>query len=129
MSDSSTSIPSIDPAPYRNIHAKAEEHKKNGDRLMTLIAFEGQTGEFELRYLFDASGKILQDTIMIMPEWEVESISDVYKAGLNMEREVIDLFGLKFKGVLPGLLMDKDKGIIAPLRKRVSDIKEDKKDG
>ena len=54
----------------------------------------------------------------ILPEWEVDSVVDIYKGALNMEREVVDLFGLRYKGVEPGLFLVLGKSPVAPLRKK-----------
>jgi len=41
----------------------------------------------------------------------------MFPGALNFEREIIDLFGLKFKGVQGGLLIMPSTQIVAPLRK------------
>jgi len=39
---------------------------------------------------------------------------------MNFEREIIDLFGLRFKGVSGWLMLTPESGIVAPLRKSSS---------
>ena len=46
--------------------------------------------------------------------------ADMFPGAKNFEREIIDLFGLKFKGVEGGLLIMPSANIIAPLRKSSS---------
>jgi len=55
---------------------------------------------------------------VVEAEEEVDSISDIYAGATNMERENMDLLGMRFKGLEPGLLLVPGKSVKAPLRKR-----------
>ncbi len=98
--------------------------------MITIVARENDDGTIELIYVFDLRGRMVDFRFTILPDWEVDSVVDVYKGALNMEREIVDLFGLRYKGVQPGLLLVQGKNVVAPLRKRrVPEVKGDESDG
>ena len=52
--------------------------------------------------------------------WELESVANTfeyYAGAVNMEREIVDMMGLHFKGIVGGMLLEPGKGIVTPLRK------------
>jgi len=103
---------------HKGIRPMAEGMKERGARLIAVIATDRGDDTIELIYMFDAGGSMVDRRFTVLPEWEVDSISDIYVGAANMERENIDLLGMKFKGQLPGLLLVPGKSMEAPLRKR-----------
>ena len=96
----------------RGVRGMAGGMKGRGARLISVIGRDRGDDTIELMYLFDEGGA------MVVPaEQEIDSISDIYAGAANMERENIDLLGMRFKGLEPGLLLV-DKSVKAPLRKR-----------
>lgn len=110
---------------YHSIHAQAERMRSNGARLIAIIARDDQDGTLELLYVYDLDGRIVDERFTILPEWEIDSISDVYTGAMNMERENVDLFGLRFRGQAPGLLLEKGKSMVSPLRKPRTEEKKE----
>jgi NADH:ubiquinone oxidoreductase subunit C len=102
---------------FRAVRARTQEMITGGGRMITIAARENDDGSIEMIYLFDRGGQMVNFRFTILPEWEVESVVDIYKGALNMEREVVDLFGLHYKGVEPGLFLVPGKSKVAPLRK------------
>ncbi len=103
---------------YRTVRDMAMSMKERGARLITVVGRDLGDGNIELVYLFDEGGKILDHRYVVEAEREVDSISDIYAGATNMERENIDLLGMRFKGLQPGLLLVPGKSVEAPLRKR-----------
>lgn len=110
-------IPVFDREAFRSVRARTMDMVAQGGRMITIIARENDDESIELIYLFDLSGKVVDFRFTILPDWEVDSVSDIFKGAMNMEREVVDLFGLKYKGVQPGLLLVPGKNSVAPLRR------------
>jgi NADH:ubiquinone oxidoreductase subunit C len=86
-------------------------------RLITIIANDNADGTFELIYGFHYNNQYTDVRFTVKGDDELESLSSYYAGAVNMEREVIDMMGLHFKGVEGGLLLDPAKGIVTPLRK------------
>jgi hypothetical protein len=118
MSDEAIKPSGFDRDAYRSVRARTEEMKAAGARMITIVAKENDEGAIDLIYLFDLGGRFADFHFTILPEWEVDSVVDILPAARNMEREVVDLFGLHFKGVSPGLLLEPGKGVVAPLRRK-----------
>ncbi len=115
---------------FRSVRAKTQELTSSGARMITIAARENEDGTIELIYLFDRAGHMVNFRFTILPEWEVDSVVDIYKGALNMEREVVDLFGLHYKGVQPGLFLVPGKSMVAPLRKkRAAEVKGGESNG
>jgi NADH:ubiquinone oxidoreductase subunit C len=95
----------------------AELQKEGNTRLVTIAAADEGTGNMELIYILDRKGELL--TIRFRCRWEdeLESLSPVFKGAENMEREIIDLLGARFEGVKGGLFLERNSGIVTPLRK------------
>ncbi len=109
--------PEFDREAYKGIHARAEEMRAAGARLITIIARDNGDGTIELLYIYDREGRIVDYRYIILPEWEIETIADVYSGAVNLERENVDLFGLRFRDKAPGLLLVPGKSMVNPLRK------------
>lgn len=101
------------------VRATAEEMRSKGARLMAVAARDNGDGTFELIYLYDVGGRMQDRRFNLLPDQEVDTISGIYAGATNMERENVDLFGLKFKGMSPGLLLEAGKSPACPLRKTV----------
>lgn len=92
-------------------------------RLISIIPADNGDGTLRLVYMFQHGERVVQRAYTIRAEEEIDSIAGVFKGALNMEREDIDLFGLRFKGVEGGLLLSLGGPIAAPLRKPLSGAK------
>ncbi len=113
-------VPEFDREAYRRVRDRVKEQAGSGARMIAIVAREGDDGTFELIYVFDRERKLTEFRFQMLPEWEVDSVADIYKGALTLEREVVDLFGLNIKGVGPGLFLEKGKSPIAPLRKKAA---------
>jgi len=98
-------------------------------RLISIISLDNADGTLDLIYMFHRRAGVEQLRYRVNPDQELETVSDLFKGALNMEREIIDLFGMRFKGVRGGMLIMPDSGIVAPLRKPSTGQKEARKDG
>jgi NADH:ubiquinone oxidoreductase subunit C len=86
-------------------------------RLITIIAVDNADGTFELIYAFHYNNQYTDVRFTVKAEDELESLSSYYAAAVNMEREIVDMMGLHFKGIEGGMLLMPEKGIVNPLRK------------
>ncbi|NLI74618.1 MAG: NADH-quinone oxidoreductase subunit C [Euryarchaeota archaeon] len=107
---------------HKVIRDIAVRMKNRGVRLVSITGRDCDEGNIELIYVFDEDGVILDHRFVVDVERELDSISDIYSGAINMERENIDLLGMKFKGLTPGLLLEPEKSVIAPLRKRQEEV-------
>jgi NADH:ubiquinone oxidoreductase subunit C len=105
-------------------------------RPIAVFPIDNADGTFDLIYMFQHGEEVVTYRYKIKPEDEIESLSDLWKGVLNMERENIDLFGMRFKGVEGGLFLVPGSGVVAPLRKPLQpkegakpEAKEVEKDG
>lgn len=121
MTSSAPPITEFDREAYKNVRKRTEEMVSAGARMIAIIARENEDGTIELIYLFDRGGKMVDFRFTILPEWEMDSVVDIFKGAMNLEREVVDLFGLKYKGVKPGLMLVPGKSLVAPLRRKHGD--------
>ncbi len=119
------------PTPPNDIRKRLERMTRKADmpRLIDIIAVDRQDGTFDLIYTFHHQNALMDERFVIKAEDELESIRDLYAAAVYMEREIIDMFGLRFKGLEGGFLLDKNSPL-APLRKpiKVETVKEVKPD-
>jgi NADH:ubiquinone oxidoreductase subunit C len=106
-------VPSAD-----NVQERVTEMVDAGARMITIVAREDDDGTFELIYIFDQDGRMVNFRFRTTLEREIDSVRDIYRGAASMEREVVDLFGLRFKGVRGGLFLDEAKSPIAPLRRK-----------
>jgi NADH:ubiquinone oxidoreductase subunit C len=91
-------------------------------RLISITAVDKADGTYELIYTFQDKSELVNIRFAIQEEWEIDSIADMYPGALNFEREIIDLFGLKFKGVKGGLVLVPESGVVNPLRKKRAEL-------
>ena len=119
------------PTPPNDIRKRLERMTRKADmpRLIDIIALDRQDGTFDLIYTFHHQNALMDERFVIKADDELESIGDLYAAAVYMEREVIDMFGLRFKGLEGGFLLDKNSPL-TPLRKpiKVETAKEVKPD-
>ncbi len=84
--------------------AKADRYGPS--RLISVFPIDNADGTFELMYVFQHNEQeVVIHRYTIPAGAEIESLTDLYKGALNMEREAVDLFGVKFKGIEPGLFL------------------------
>jgi NADH:ubiquinone oxidoreductase subunit C len=112
-----------------DLKARLESSGPEPPRLISIIPLDNADGTLDLIYMFQRGAEVDQFRYRIKADQELDTISDLFKGALNMEREDIDLFGLRFKGVQGGLLLMPESGIVAPLRKPLAVQKEGGKDG
>jgi NADH:ubiquinone oxidoreductase subunit C len=112
-----------------DLKKRLERSGPEPSRLISIISLDNADGTLDLIYMFHRGAEVDQLRYRVNADQELETVSDLFKGALNMEREIIDLFGLRFKGVQGGLLIMPDSGIVAPLRKPSIGQKEAQKDG
>lgn len=117
-------VTAVDQGPAREVRERVRGMVSSGARMISIIARENDDGSIEIIYLFDRSGEMIDFRVQILPEWEMDSVADIYIGALSMEREVVDLFGLRFRGVQPGLFLEQGRSPLAPLRKKRDQKKE-----
>ncbi|GEM_PF-925520 len=113
-----TAVPDFDREAHRSVRERTREMIEAGGRLIAIVARENDDGTMEMIYAFDREQRMEDIRFLILPEWEIDSVADLYKGALTLEREVVDLFGLHIKGVPPGIFLVEGKSPVAPLRKR-----------
>jgi hypothetical protein len=126
---SEATVPEFDREAYRGVRGAVEGQVSSGARMITIAARENDDGTIELIYVFDRDRKLTEFRFQVLPEWEIDSVADIYKGALTLEREVVDLFGLNIKGVGPGIFLEKGKSPIAPLRRKKAAAPEGDVDG
>ncbi len=112
--------PSVQPAPKGpqvDIRTKVSRLEKLQAQLISITAVDLADGSFELIYSFFSKSELVNLRFTVADGFEIDSIADMFPGARNFEREIIDLFGLKFKGVDGGLLIMPSAKIVAPLRK------------
>ncbi len=120
-----TTIPLSEDEPEKDILGQAMGMHWSCARFITLVIQDKGDGTFELIYVFYLENGIVEKRFIIRPDWELESISNLWAGALLMEREAIDLFGIKIKGVQGGILLVPGKSPTAPLRKQEGEATED----
>ena len=108
-----------EPKPVNDIKSKIDRmaFKFPKPRLITIVANDNADGTFELIYAFHYNNQYTEVRFTIKAEDELDSLSSYYAAAVNMEREIVDMMGLNFKGIEGGLLLTPGKGNVAPMRK------------
>lgn len=86
-------------------------------RMIGIVVREKEDGEMELIYLFDRGGRMEDFRFSVLPDQEIDSVADLFPGALSLEREAVDMFGLNFKGVRPGMFLVEGRSPVAPLRK------------
>ncbi|MCU0862028.1 MAG: NADH-quinone oxidoreductase subunit C [Methanomassiliicoccales archaeon] len=90
---------------------------KGSARPISVFPVDNADGTLDMIYMFQIGQEVRLWRFAVREDQELPSISDLYKGALNMEREAVDLFGLRFAGVQGGLLLGPDSPVRAPLRK------------
>ena len=103
--------------PISNMRAKVSKMSKVEAQLVAITAVDLGDGNFELIYSFFTRSELVNLSFTVTEEEEVDSIADMFPGALNFEREIVDLFGLRFEGVSGGMMVTEESGIVAPLRK------------
>lgn len=103
--------------PQVDIRSKVSRMDKVAAQLIAITAVDLGDGSFELIYSFFTKSELVNLRFTIQDGYEMDSIADMFPGARNFEREIIDLFGLRFKGVEGGLLIMPSSNIVAPLRK------------
>lgn len=114
---------------YLEVRKRTREMVEAGARMIAIVALEREDGTIELIYAFDRDQGIVDFRFQVLPEWEIDSVADIFTGALTLEREVVDLFGLRYKGVPPGLFLEAGKSPVAPLRRRPAPAKGGDGDG
>jgi Ni,Fe-hydrogenase III component G len=105
--------------PVNDIKERIDEMSQKGPRPRLITIFTQDNGDdtFQLIYAFHHENRYTEVRYVVKGSDELESLSSYYAGAVNMEREVIDMMGLRFKGIEGGLLLEPGKGIVTPLRK------------
>ena len=105
--------------PVNDIKSKVDRmsFKSPKPRLITIFANDNADGTYELIYAFHYNNQYTEVRYMVKEEDELDSLSSHFAAAVNMEREIVDMLGLHFKGIGGGLLLTPGKGIVNPMRK------------
>ena len=108
-----------EPKPVNDIKSKVDRmaFKSPRPRLITIVANDNADGSFELIYAFHYNNQYTEVRYTVKLEDELDSLAQYYAGSVNMEREIVDMMGLHFKGIKGGLLLMPEKGIVTPLRK------------
>ncbi len=86
-------------------------------RPISIFPVDNADSTLDLIYMFQIGPEVVQYRYTVREDEEIESLSGVFRGALGMEREAVDLFGLRFKGVEGGLLLGPESGVVKPLRK------------
>ncbi len=104
--------------PNVDLRAKLMKADRSGpSRLICIFPLDNADGTLDMIYMFQRKDEVIQYRYKVKEGAELDSISDLYKGAWNMEREAIDMFGIRFKGVPGGLFLMPETGIKAPLLK------------
>jgi Ni,Fe-hydrogenase III component G len=98
-------------------------------RLISIFPVDNADGTLDVIYMFQVGGEVVLHRYVVSEDQEIESLSDLFKGALNMEREAVDLFGLRVRGVGGGLLLCPESGVVKPLRKPPRPSKGEKEEG
>ncbi len=96
---------------------KAERYGPS--RLIAIFPLDNADGTLDLVYVFQHNEEVVQYRYTIPADQQIESLTDLYKGALNMEREQVDLFGMDIKGIKPGLFLTEGSPT-RPLRKPIA---------
>lgn len=107
----------IDRDGHLMVRERVRELLYAGARMIGIVVREREDGALELIYIFDRGGRIASFRFAALPEWEIDSVADLFPGALTAEREAVDLFGVKFKGVQPGLFLVEGRSPVTPLRR------------
>ena len=88
----------ITPIGVGDVVTKAEQAKKNGNRLVQ-IGCTKIGDDFEILYVFDEDYKLTNYRITVKQADEIPSISGVYFGAFVYENEIHDLYGIHVTGI------------------------------
>ena len=110
---------SKEPKPVNDIGSRVDRmaFKYPKPRLITIISNDNADGTYELIYAFHYNNQYTEVRYTVKEDDELESLSTHYAGAVNMEREIVDMMGLRIKGIEGGMLLTPGKGIVNPLRK------------
>lgn len=112
-------MPCTDVTRHRmEVRSKLEKLAKSSARFVVLAANDLADGNFEVIYLFVHEGQLLEVRLCTGIDEVVPTITDLYPAAAFLEREMVDLFGVKVEGAAPNMLLVPDSSIKSPLRKK-----------
>jgi len=108
----------VSPDPIADLKAKLIKADRFGpSRLISIFPLDNADGTIDIIYMFQQKDDVVQYRYKVKELVELDSISDLYKGAWNMEREAIDMFGIRFKGVPGGIFIMPEAGIKTPLLK------------
>ena len=114
---SAAARPKPAPMPASEIRPNVMKMSRASAQLVAIVAVDLADGNFELIYSFFSRSELINLRFTVPDGVEIDSISDMFPGAVNFEREIIDLFGLRFKGIPGWLMLTPESGIVAPLRK------------
>ncbi|MCP4160653.1 MAG: NADH-quinone oxidoreductase subunit C [Deltaproteobacteria bacterium] len=82
------------------IPSKVKEMKSSGYRFVTITCVEIDENSFEMLYHFDKDLELVNFRTTIEKGKNAPSISEDFFAAFLVENEIIDLFGIKFDGLV-----------------------------
>ena len=104
--------------PIVDLKAKLIKADRFGpSRLICVFPLDNADGTMDMIYMFQQKDEVIQYRYKVREDAELDSLSDLYKGAWNMEREAIDMFGIRFKGVPGGIFIMPETGIKTPLLK------------
>ena len=104
--------------PVNDIQERLDKMMKKGPklRLISIFAADRRDGTFDLIYSFHGGDAVQDIRYIVKADDELASLSELYVGAICMEREVVDMFGLRFKGIAGGFLLDPERSPKTPLR-------------
>jgi len=94
-------------------------------RLIDIMVADRRDGTFDLIYVVQHEGKLVDMRFVFREEDELESMAKRYSGALFMEKEAAEMFGVKFKGVTGSFLLDPELSPKTPLRLRPKEVAKD----
>ena len=91
------------------------DHMVPRPRLIDIMVADRRDGTFDLIYVVQHEGKVVDFRFIFKEEDELESLAPRYSGALYMEKEAAEMFGIRFKGVSGSFLLDASSPK-APLR-------------
>jgi NADH:ubiquinone oxidoreductase subunit C len=104
--------------------AKIKEWYRPADYQLVTVAALDTGAKMEFQWIFGAYGKMNELTIFrAYFDYDVliPTLTSVIPSAWIIEREIVDLFGVKIEGAKPGLMLDSDS-VQAPLRKKAKGV-------
>ena len=83
----------------KELLASVGEFRKQGHRIVQICCTALADRKFELTYSFDRDYKYTSLRITVPEKSEIPSITSVYGGAFLYENEIMELFGVKFRGI------------------------------